>query len=224
MREGRIEGRGDSPLSEAGREQAERVAAFIASQDIGPADADRQPAGPRQRHSPRRSPPACGWTPSLDHRIREGDLGWMEDLSYADVGKHMAEKQLRVFDSDAHGGEEPGRHRRALLGGSQRGAGGHRGAGDRRDAWLRHPRPGGASLRPSAWHGPDRQRRRHRGLDRGRYRDSAPDAPSAGLTGSGATGPSSQTTRPSPASRTGHDRRQRVIRWAHISFRPRLGY
>ena len=35
--DGRLEGRGDSPLSEAGREQAKRVAAFVAAQDIGPA-------------------------------------------------------------------------------------------------------------------------------------------------------------------------------------------
>ena len=35
--DGRIEGKGDSPLSEAGREQARRVGAFVAAQNIGPA-------------------------------------------------------------------------------------------------------------------------------------------------------------------------------------------
>jgi broad specificity phosphatase PhoE len=35
--DGRLEGRGDSPLSERGREQARRLAAVMASRDIGPA-------------------------------------------------------------------------------------------------------------------------------------------------------------------------------------------
>ena len=102
--DGRIEGKGDSPLSEAGREQARRVAAFVASQGIGQATLVASPLS-RARATADEIGARCGWTPSHDHRIREGELGWMEDMSYADVGKHMAENQLRVLDSEVHGGE-----------------------------------------------------------------------------------------------------------------------
>ena len=102
--EGRIEGKGDSPLSEAGREQARRVAAFVASQDIGPATLIASPLS-RARATAEEIGALCGWAASHDHRIREGELGWMEDMSYADVGRHMAERQLRVLDSEVHGGE-----------------------------------------------------------------------------------------------------------------------
>ena len=102
--EGRIEGKGDSPLSEAGREQARRVAAFVASQDIGPATLIASPLS-RARATADEIGALCGWVSSHDHRIREGELGWMEDMSYVDVGKHMAERQLRVLDAEVHGGE-----------------------------------------------------------------------------------------------------------------------
>jgi broad specificity phosphatase PhoE len=102
--DGRIEGKGDSPLSEAGREQARRVAAFVAAQDLGPATLIASPLA-RARATAEEIAALCGWTASHDHRIREGELGWMEDMSYADVGKHMAERQLRVLDSEVHGGE-----------------------------------------------------------------------------------------------------------------------
>src|SRR5512140_573661 len=95
--EGRIEGVGDSPLSEVGLEQARRVAAFVASQDIGPATLIASPLS-RARATADEIAAACGWTPSHDHRIREADLGRMEDMSYADLRTHMIERQLRVFD------------------------------------------------------------------------------------------------------------------------------
>ena len=102
--DGRLEGKGDSPLSEAGREQARRVAAFVASQKIGQATLLASPLS-RARATADEIGALCGWTPSHDHRIREGELGWMEDMSYAEVSKHMAENQLRVLDSEVHGGE-----------------------------------------------------------------------------------------------------------------------
>jgi broad specificity phosphatase PhoE len=101
---GRLEGRGDSPLSQAGREQARRVAAFIAAQDIGPATLIASPQS-RARATADEIGALCGWTPSHDHRIREGELGWMEDMSYVEVGKHMVEHQLSVLDAAVHGGE-----------------------------------------------------------------------------------------------------------------------
>ena len=101
---GRLEGKGDSPLSEAGREQARRVAAFIAAQDVGPATLIASPQS-RARATADEIAALCGWTPSHDHRIREGELGWMEDMSYADVGRHMAENRLTVLDVSVHGGE-----------------------------------------------------------------------------------------------------------------------
>ena len=102
--DGRLEGKGDSPLSEIGREQAKRVAAFVASQDIGPATLIASPLS-RARGTAKEIADLCGWTPSHDHRIREGELGWMEDMSYADVRKHMVERQLSVLDAEVHGGE-----------------------------------------------------------------------------------------------------------------------
>ncbi len=102
--DGRLEGKGDSPLSEAGREQARRVAAFVASQNIGPATLIASTLS-RARATAEEIGILCGWTPSHDHRIREGELGWMEDMSYADVRKHMVERQLSVLDAEVHGGE-----------------------------------------------------------------------------------------------------------------------
>lgn len=102
--EGRLEGSGDSPLSPLGQEQARRVAQFMADQDIGPA---KMIVSPQSRASATAAAIAelCGWAHTHDHRIREGHFGWMEDLSYADLGKHMAERGLRHLDADAHGGE-----------------------------------------------------------------------------------------------------------------------
>ena len=102
--DGRIEGKGDSPLSAVGREQAKRVAAFVAAQDLGPATLIASPLS-RARATADEIAALCGWTASHDHRIREGELGWMEDMSYADVRTHMVDNQLTVLDSAVHGGE-----------------------------------------------------------------------------------------------------------------------
>ena len=75
--DGRLEGKGDSPLSEVGREQAGRVAAFVAAQEIGQATLIASPQS-RARATAEAIAAACAWTPSHDHRIREADLGWME--------------------------------------------------------------------------------------------------------------------------------------------------
>jgi broad specificity phosphatase PhoE len=102
--DGRLEGRGDSPLSEIGREQARRVAAFVASRDIGAATLIASPLS-RARATAAEIAALCGWTPRHDPRIRECECGWMEDMSYADVRTHMVENQLTVLDHDVHGGE-----------------------------------------------------------------------------------------------------------------------
>jgi broad specificity phosphatase PhoE len=102
---GRLEGAGDSPLTEAGRDQARRVGAFVAAQGIGPATLIASPQA-RARATAEAIAEACGWTiASHDHRIREGEFGWMEDRSYADVGKHMAEHRLTRIDAEMFGGE-----------------------------------------------------------------------------------------------------------------------
>ena len=102
--DGRLEGSGDSPLSEVGREQARRLAAFIASRDIGPARLIASPLS-RARATAEAVGEACGWTPSHDHRIREGEFGWMEGMSYAELFRHMDEHRVSVLDADVHGGE-----------------------------------------------------------------------------------------------------------------------
>jgi probable phosphoglycerate mutase len=102
--EGRIEGRGDSPLSELGRAQAERLASFLAGQGIGPATMIASPLA-RARATAEAIGVACGWAASHDHRIREGELGWMEDLTYQEVARHMLERKALVLDADIHGGE-----------------------------------------------------------------------------------------------------------------------
>ena len=101
---GRLEGKGDSPLSEAGREQAKRVAAFVASQNIGPATLIASPLS-RARATAHEIAALGGWTPSHDPRVREAEFGWMEDMSYADVRQHMVAHQLTALDSTVHGGE-----------------------------------------------------------------------------------------------------------------------
>ena len=107
--DGRIEGKGDSLLSEAGREQARRVAAFVAanfaaSWESGEATLIASHLA-RARATAAEIEAACGWTVSHDPRIREGELGWMEDMTYADVFKHMAENKLTALDHEVHGGE-----------------------------------------------------------------------------------------------------------------------
>ncbi len=102
--EGRVEGKGDSPLSEEGRRQAERVAAFIAAQALGEATLISSSQA-RAMATADAIGAACGWTASRDHRFREAELGWLEDLSYAEVGRHMAARGMRELTSDLHGGE-----------------------------------------------------------------------------------------------------------------------
>ncbi|HZZ88329.1 MAG TPA: histidine phosphatase family protein [Caulobacteraceae bacterium] len=102
--EGRIEGRGDSPLSEEGLRQAVRVATFVANQTLGQATLIASSQA-RAIATAGAIGEACGWVASHDHRIREGDLGWMEEMSYAEVARHMAERQTRELDADLHGGE-----------------------------------------------------------------------------------------------------------------------
>ncbi|MGH6958038.1 MAG: histidine phosphatase family protein [Caulobacteraceae bacterium] len=102
--EGRIEGRGDSPLSEEGLRQAEAVAALIAARSLSDATLISSSQA-RAIATAAAIGAACGWTGARDHRIREGDLGWMEDLSYAEVGRHMAERKVSELDADLHGGE-----------------------------------------------------------------------------------------------------------------------
>ena len=103
--EGRIEGRGDSPLSEEGQRQAEAVAAFFAAQAIGEATLIASSQA-RAIATAAAIGAACGWTTAAhDHRIREGELGWMEDLSYIEVGRHMRERGASVLDAELHGGE-----------------------------------------------------------------------------------------------------------------------
>ena len=82
--EGRIEGKGDSALSEEGERQAERVAAFIAAQGLTEVTliASSQARAIATAGAIGR---ACGWSHVSDHRIREGELGWMEEIGRAHV-------------------------------------------------------------------------------------------------------------------------------------------
>jgi broad specificity phosphatase PhoE len=103
--EGRIEGKGDSPLSEEGRAQAAQAAAFIAGLGLGEVTLISSHQA-RAIATAQAIAQACDWGDHAhDHRIREGDLGWMEDLPYTEVGRHMAEKKVRELDADLHGGE-----------------------------------------------------------------------------------------------------------------------
>ncbi len=102
--EGRIEGRGDSPLSELGRAQAQTVAAFIAGMKLDEAILIASSQA-RAIATAAAIGAACGWDHIQDHRIREGDLGWMENIPYSEVGRHMAERKATELNSDIHGGE-----------------------------------------------------------------------------------------------------------------------
>ncbi|HEY3797636.1 MAG TPA: histidine phosphatase family protein [Caulobacteraceae bacterium] len=103
--DGRIEGKGDSPLSDIGRAQAEVVAAFIAAQGLGEVTLVASSQS-RAIATAAAIAVANGWMVSrYDDRIREGELGWMEDLPYTEVGRHMAERKAHELDADLHGGE-----------------------------------------------------------------------------------------------------------------------
>ena len=102
--DGRIEGKGDSPLSAEGRIQARQVATFIAAQGIGEAILIAS-SQMRAHETASAVGEACGWSHIQDHRIREGELGWMEDLPYTEVGRHMREKGLTELTHEVHGGE-----------------------------------------------------------------------------------------------------------------------
>jgi broad specificity phosphatase PhoE len=102
--DGRVEGKGDSDLSEEGRRQAEAVAAFIAAQGLGDATLIASSQA-RAIATAAAIAAACGWAASHDHRIREGELGSLEDLTYLEVRQRMIERQAREFSHDLHGGE-----------------------------------------------------------------------------------------------------------------------
>jgi probable phosphoglycerate mutase len=102
---GRIEGHGDSPLSEEGRAQALEVGRRVAAREL----ADVRLLASNQARAIATAEAigaACGWElAARDPRIREGTLGWMEDMSYSEVGKHMAEQGVTILDATVHGGE-----------------------------------------------------------------------------------------------------------------------
>jgi broad specificity phosphatase PhoE len=102
--EGRIEGKGDSALSALGREQARQVAVFVASREV---EGARLISSSQARAIATAAEIAAltGWEHAQDHRIREGELGWMEDIPYTEVARHMAERQARELNADIHGGE-----------------------------------------------------------------------------------------------------------------------
>ena len=102
--EGRIEGKGDSPLSADGMDQARALAALVAAWELGEATVIASSQA-RAIATAAAIASACGWSYAQDHRIREGELGWMEDLPYEEVGRHMAERKVRELDADLHGGE-----------------------------------------------------------------------------------------------------------------------
>lgn len=103
--DGRIEGKGDSPLSADGLRQAEAVSAFFAALALGEATLIASSQA-RAIATAEAIAAACGWAAAAqDHRIREGELGWMEDLAYTEVARHMAERKARELDADVHGGE-----------------------------------------------------------------------------------------------------------------------
>lgn len=102
--EGRIEGRGDSVLSEEGERQAAEVAAFVAALGLSEVTLIASSQA-RAIATAGAIGAACGWSHVSDHRIREGELGWMEDLPYAEVGRHMRERQATELDAHVHGGE-----------------------------------------------------------------------------------------------------------------------
>ena len=102
---GMIEGRGDSPLSEEGRRHAQVVAAFVAAQGLTEA---RLIASSQVRAIATAAAisAACGWPVSAhDHRIREGELGWLEERTYEEVRRLMIERRASHLDDAAHGGE-----------------------------------------------------------------------------------------------------------------------
>jgi probable phosphoglycerate mutase len=103
-RDQRLEGHGDSPLSDMGQEQARRVARFMADQQIGDATLIASHLS-RAATTAAEIAEACGWTVAHDPRIQEGGMGWMEDLSYRELAEHMARHGHTQLNHEVHGGE-----------------------------------------------------------------------------------------------------------------------
>lgn len=85
-RDGRLQGRIDSPLTELGLSQAARVGAFFAGR-IGDGGAWRLVASPlgRAAHTARIIGAATGLTPELDERIMELSIGSWEGLARDEI-------------------------------------------------------------------------------------------------------------------------------------------
>jgi probable phosphoglycerate mutase len=102
-RDERAEGRGDSPLTPLGLEQARRRAETLADHAL---EAVILVASPLQRAATTAAWIAehHGWDLAHDHRLMEGDLGWFEGLSYKEVMTHIPEGATWA-GAEVHGGE-----------------------------------------------------------------------------------------------------------------------
>jgi len=102
-RDERAEGGGDSPLTPQGLDQARRRARALAEHDLAAVTLVASPllraavtADEIARHH--------GWDLSHDGRLQEGDLGWMEGMTYEEVRTHIPPGATWI-GADVHGGE-----------------------------------------------------------------------------------------------------------------------
>jgi broad specificity phosphatase PhoE len=102
-RDQRAEARGDSGLTETGIKQAQLRASHLRSVGIVGGTVVSSPLS-RARQTAREIAIACGCGLSHDARLVEGDLGWMEGLSYSEIVAHVCEGDAWV-SAEVHGGE-----------------------------------------------------------------------------------------------------------------------
>jgi broad specificity phosphatase PhoE len=102
-RDERAESRGDSILTDHGVEQARRRARALAEHELTTVTIVASPLM-RAARTAAEIAEHHGWQVTHDHRLVEGDLGALEDLSYDEV-RAMIPAGASWVSSELHGGE-----------------------------------------------------------------------------------------------------------------------
>ena len=97
-------GGGDSPLTALGRYQAGKLSEKLAALGLAGATVVASPLL-RAAQTAAAIARNIGGDVRIDVRLREGEVGWMEGLTFAAVDEHKAAKDVKFINADMHGGE-----------------------------------------------------------------------------------------------------------------------
>ena len=95
---------GDSPLTQLGRLQTTKVVDLLS--DLGVTSAVVV-ASPQKRawQTAKVIAGALGDAVIVEPRLREGEVGWMEGLTFAQVDDHKTTRGVKFINAEVHGGE-----------------------------------------------------------------------------------------------------------------------